>query len=250
MSLQPSVLAALANWTARTLLTAAFAWAVCAAIGLPPAGDLVTLVHAAAVLIGAAILLLPLAASSRRTAPALVLAALLGGGTALAAPFNGMAVGPDLRVGACIGLMLYLIGALTRLLAPRPDRVAMTTAWILFFLAWLSASPVWLAPAVEWLRPGTPVVNTLVAVNPITHLGVAADLDWLRTGWLYRQSPLGSLRYDYPGVQWIVVAYFAAGLLATLAWPKRRSGPRNEPSAASTAKTSAPPARQPPSTGD
>ncbi len=76
-------------------------------------------------------------------------------------------------------------------------RVPMPIAMALFAL--LTLLPVWAAPAVE--LAGNPAVftNAVVAASPLTAFAVALDIDYLRSGWFYANSALGSMRYAYPG---------------------------------------------------
>ncbi len=61
----------------------------------------------------------------------------------------------------------------------------------------------------------TPVVNAVLAANPVVATAAAADIDLLRTDVLYRLSPIAHRQFDYPSWQATTVAY---GGFALLTW--------------------------------
>lgn len=83
----------------------------------------------------------------------------------------------------------------------------------------LTLLPLWAAPLVE--AAGNPWWLTAAVVNasPLTAFAAALEIDYLRTGWFYANSALGSMRYSYPAWQTycLVLAVLpAAALLARL----------------------------------
>lgn len=65
-------------------------------------------------------------------------------------------------------------------------------------LALASLAPVFAAPLVEAAGNPERLTMLVVSASPLTALAVSLDLDYLRTGWFYAHSALGSLRYTYP----------------------------------------------------
>ena len=92
-------------------------------------------------------------------------------------------------------IVAVLLAANIRIVARR-----IPTAVSIALLAAASALPIWAGPLVELSgNPGW--LNRLVLwSSPLTPLAVAIDLDYLRTAWFYRNSALGSMRYEYPGL--------------------------------------------------
>jgi hypothetical protein len=83
----------------------------------------------------------------------------------------------------------------------------------------LAAAPVWLAAPLD---QGWPIADALVALNPLTALALPSETDYLRSDWLYRHSPLGGLRYDYPSAPALIAAYLAvSGAALILPWARR-----------------------------
>lgn len=103
------------------------------------------------------------------------------------------------------GVTFLLLGA-TVLIATR--RVSVPIAVTL--VALLVLMPVWAAPLVELSGNPAGLTNAVVAISPLTAFAVAIDLDYLRTGWFYANSALGSMRYTYPG--WLTLCLLLAVL--------------------------------------
>ena len=109
-----------------------------------------------------------------------------------------------------------------------PDTVADEWArWLVAATLWLlAAAPLWLGPLADLrAREGTAVAEAIVAASPLVHLGLAAGQDVLRTQWLYANSSLGSLQFDYPSLTSVALGYAcAAAVLALLAVGFARRG--------------------------
>jgi hypothetical protein len=72
----------------------------------------------------------------------------------------------------------------------------------------------------RWGRPESWIALAL-AVNPLTAVGAALDLDVLRTPWLYALTSAPEYRFSYPS-PWLTLALYAAAALA-LGWRMCRS---------------------------
>lgn len=168
----------------------------------------------AAALTAACLLLLPPALDKRlRPLCAVPLAAAAGGLTALALPVVlgradlGIAVA---TAGALVvAVMTLLIGATSRLLLEFIGDPTAAMGWVLLTALVLAATPLWLA---EPLDRGAPIADLLVIVNPLTGLGLCGAVDYPRDAWLYRHSPLGGVRYQYPSLASLLLCYLLAGL--------------------------------------
>ena len=215
----------------HSLLDAALAAGLAVAASLvlwPRLGpDLAPLVAAPAAVLSTALFLVPAAVAAGfapgRLLWAAALAAGLALGLALAEPSQTAGVAGGLRLAALAGMLLYLLGALAALLAPAVGSARAALAWLTAAIAVLGTSPVWLAPVIDLGAPGPVATDALVAANPLTHVAVAAHVDYLRREWFYLYSPLGSLRYAYPSA----TATLAGCLLAVLlvSWAAYRLQP-------------------------
>ncbi|RDH88486.1 MAG: hypothetical protein DIZ78_00695 [endosymbiont of Escarpia spicata] len=84
-----------------------------------------------------------------------------------------------------------------------------------FFLALVAGSAtLWLGPLVELFVFSDAAVNAIIAISPLSYLSAAAEYDYLRSEWFYRNTPFGSLRFTYPGSLQLGAIYlgFAAAL--------------------------------------
>ena len=144
---------------------------------------------------------------------------ITAGTAALATAALILATGPfDLRILAlpsatfllvgCFGAILRGISALTE------NRLVGATA-LLTVTTLFTTAPLWLGPAVEHFANQQSVVNTVLALSPLTYLAALADFDFLRTDWFYEHSVLGSLRYQYPS-GWLMSALYACPILIAL----------------------------------
>jgi hypothetical protein len=93
-------------------------------------------------------------------------------------------------------------------------------------LSMLGSLPLWFGPAAELLsNRHSWVVDTTLALSPLTHLAVASGNDLLRNQWFYQHSNLASLQTSYPELNTLAWTYvFACSmlLLATLSWHRRQ----------------------------
>jgi hypothetical protein len=185
-------------------------------------------------------------ATARTTATRVVGWSLAAVGlSAAAAVMTGLGVDRLPRVSAVL-VVLFLVlvvvhavaAALEGLLQRRgsgPEAARESAAWLATAaLLALGAAPLWLGPAAEIAIADRPAaVDAVVAVSPLTHLAVASGNDLLRNQWFYRHSNLAGLRFDYPQLGALLIAYsiIAAVLLLALAVPRARAsahsnGPR------------------------
>jgi hypothetical protein len=87
----------------------------------------------------------------------------------------------------------------------------------------ITSTPLWLGPFVDVFQSGEDVINGIIMTTPLTHFCVAAEYDYLRSEWFYRNSPFGSLPFIYPSFVNVVTAYFALSLsLQMVCWGARR----------------------------
>jgi hypothetical protein len=218
-------------WLVATALAPGFAWTGTLALARPLGFDLTPVTAAAAAILGTLHFLLPLASAGGFRPARLVAASGLAAATTLALALSGpslgigqaMALGNAAGLALTAGLLVYLLGALAVLLAPLIGSAPAALGWLGLVMALLAASPVWLGSALDRLGAGGAAVDALIAVNPVTHLAVVAQIDYLRGDWLYRHSPLGSMRYGYPTPAAILFGYLIACAAASwIAW--RRGG--------------------------
>ncbi len=122
-----------------------------------------------------------------------------------------------------LALMLFLLmmAVLVPILA-FPKRRTDARQIIFTILAILFALPIWLGPLAEQTGNSPGLTNLIVGASPLSALAVSLDIDYLRTSWFYKNSVLGSLRYDY--VSWsayviiltVVIMSFTSRVLKTM----------------------------------
>ena len=124
---------------------------------------------------------------------------------------------------APLALMLFLL--MMTVLVPIfaiPKRRTDARQIIFTILAILFALPIWLGPLAEQTGNSPGLTNLIVGASPLSALAVSLDIDYLRTSWFYKNSVLGSLRYDY--VSWsayviiltVVIMSFTSRVLKTM----------------------------------
>jgi len=220
----------------RSAGLAATALLLLAALG---AGDPDLQASARIVLVTAVVgLLAPLFWPGRADTPGLTVLRIAGWSLAasvlagVAAMLSG--IGPaslPRAAAACAVLFLVLVvvhavaAAVELLLQSRTKQAGSareSAAWLATAaLVALAAAPLWLGPAAELASAGRPqAVNAAVAVSPLTHLAVATGNDLLRNQWFYQHSNLAGLRFDYPRLAPLMIAYclLAAALLVVPAF--------------------------------
>ncbi len=112
---------------------------------------------------------------------------------------------PLLKLAMMIFLMSLLLASL---------RCVFSRSMLIAVFALLLGSPLWLSPLLDSNLLSTQWVNPLLALNPMTHLAISLDLDFLRQDWFYRHSVFGSLPFRYPDFGWVSFSYLL--LLAVL----------------------------------
>jgi hypothetical protein len=101
-------------------------------------------------------------------------------------------------------------------------------------LALLGSIPLWMGPATEIAKHSHPgLIDTVIAVSPLTHLAVAGGNDLLRNPWFYQHSSLSGLQFSYPSLTMIVVCYIAVAV-AVLGVPLLARSKRTPRAALST----------------
>lgn len=207
-------------WRALAIL-AVVAWlgslALLAAIAdfLPPAAVPRLVLQSLVIIAWTWLILLPRICVSKDIWPVPALGLLVAAEVTSAAWLFDLPLEPALPL-ALGSVVLLLAGAgLVSLLARRwpADSVVF---WLLLAVSTLATSPVWAAPLLENHTWPQTLLDSVVAINPITYLALLADWDWLRQDWLYRHSPLGSLRYGYPSINGLTSTYLGTGLAAWL----------------------------------
>lgn len=95
----------------------------------------------------------------------------------------------------CVSLLLW---NLTRLLEGIFSDKSNIRATTLLLATIATSTPVWLGPVMDVYQPRETVINGVVSITPLTHFSVAAEYDYLRSEWLYKNSSFGSLPFSYP----------------------------------------------------
>ncbi|MBL3589022.1 MAG: hypothetical protein JMN24_04405 [gamma proteobacterium endosymbiont of Lamellibrachia anaximandri] len=107
-------------------------------------------------------------------------------------------------------LLITLAGFLKRFRATAD--IALPTVFLLALVA--GSATLWLGPLVELFVFSDAAVNAIIAASPLSYLSAAAEYDYLRSEWFYRNTPFGSLRFAYPNSLLLGAIYlgFAAAL--------------------------------------
>lgn len=205
-------------------LAAILSWAVQHDSPPFPPGALV-LCNAASVAL-AAVLLLPALPDDMPARRLLVwgLLAILGTWILSASP-------APLLLALGVGLLVGLLGSLSECWAVWFGPVgARLCLWGLTGL--VTTAPLWLGPLAERFATWPGVVDTVVAVSPLSYLAALAAEDYLHYDWFYQHTPVGGLPYADPSaVLWSASYAVLAGLCL---WAVRRR----------LARTAGPAARQ------
>jgi hypothetical protein len=173
----------------------------------------------------------PLAVAAQAGCSSLVLLALLGWSDG-AATFGSL-----LRSALAVAVLAWVMSALVQLFA-RQERRHASVSLVAFATLVLGLAPLWGGAIVDAVAPTGAGADILVGVSPLTYLAQAAGWDYLRYDWIYRVTPLGSLRFDYPDFWISTIAYAAlAAALQVLAAGIRQSVSAGLGSAPPTAVT-------------
>lgn len=107
-------------------------------------------------------------------------------------------------------LLVFLFGCLRWSLALRlADRRKAAQISLVTLLLSLTL-PLWAAPLALLQGAGKWLVDTIIALCPVSYLAALAQIDYLRSDWMYRNTPYGSLRFDYPDPLYATIALLAA----------------------------------------
>ena len=116
-----------------------------------------------------------------------------------------------LQILAYISVMIvylsFFLWSLSQLLAAVLDSNRHSRKPILLFTVFITSTPAWLGPLVDIYQPGVSTTNAIIAITPLTHFSIAAEYDYLRSEWFYRNTPFGSLPFTYPGLVSITAGY-------------------------------------------
>ena len=86
---------------------------------------------------------------------------------------------------------------------------------VVLFMLLNGTSTLWLGPPAELFVLGDGLLNTIIAINPLSYLSVAAEFDFLRSDWFYRHSPFGSLHFTYPEYAILTAVYLGLAVLVS-----------------------------------
>lgn len=106
--------------------------------------------------------------------------------------------------------------AVTRLCCAAGPPAALAMGGVLLAFAIAALAPLWLGPLAEAFARHEGVTGAVVAVSPLSYLAALTGYDVLREQWFYANSPLGSLRFTYPGVTPATAAYLGIAVMAAL----------------------------------
>ncbi len=110
-------------------------------------------------------------------------------------------------------LLLSLAGFLKRFRAT--TEIALPTVFLLALVT--GSATLWLGPVVELFVFSDGSVNAIIAISPLSYISAAAEYDYLRSEWFYRNTPFGSLRFAYPDSLQLGAIYLGfAAVLQTL----------------------------------
>jgi hypothetical protein len=177
--------------------------------------------------------LLPPARGRNTAAAGVMLSWCLLSGPALLAGLVFMPGGlpPAAGVGPLTGglmLLVLLFGSLTLALARRLDDCRLASRIGMGLLLISLSVPLWAAPLIL-TGFGAALVDTIIALCPVSYLASLADIDYLRSDWWYQHMPYGGMRYNYADPMRLTLAMLgsvaAIGALGSL----RRPGPGSEP---------------------
>ena len=104
----------------------------------------------------------------------------------------------------CLSLFLWSLSQLAKALFSNALRIRMP---ILLLTASVCSAPVWLGPLVDLYLPYNSIINSIISITPLTHISVAAEYDYLRSEWFYRNTPFGSLPFTYPDLITVISSY-------------------------------------------
>ena len=74
------------------------------------------------------------------------------------------------------------------------------------------AAPLYLAAVAESTSHQI-LVESIIAVSPLSYLAGIADYDFLRSSWFYQNTPFGGLRFNYPAPGIMTVCYIGITLV-------------------------------------
>lgn len=115
---------------------------------------------------------------------------------------------PPLGVGLLVGLLGGLDACWAVWFGPVGARLGI---WGLTGL--VTTAPLWLGPLAERFAAWPGMVDTVVAVSPLSYLAVLAGEDYLHYDWFYQHTPVGGLPYAYPSA-----VLWSAGCAALTGW--------------------------------
>lgn len=198
----------LGSWAALALLSASAAWGV--QFRGPETDTDAVLVTLALIYSWLAVLLNPASRGRGNRAAQDALWAVVAAAGFLLLSLSPVSAEPGLRslqvAGGVLTLVLLYsaVHGFIRLLAASPaSSMALFTLLAAVFLA----APLYLGALAVAASERPAVANVIIAASPASYIAAIIDYDYLRSGWFYRHTPFGGLRFDYPGPGFMTACY-------------------------------------------
>lgn len=123
-------------------------------------------------------------------------------------------------------LLVFLFACLRWSLAMRcKDRRIASQATLATLILSLTL-PLWSAPLAVLNGASKAFVDSIVALCPLSYLAALAEVDYLRSDWMYQYAPYGSLRFDYPAPAVSTLLILLLATIFIMYANVRRAGPR------------------------
>ena len=117
-----------------------------------------------------------------------------------------------LQSGLSVFTISLLLQSASTLLKSLSGRTIYGPLVVFLLTLLIGSTTLWLGPMAELLVLGDDTVNTIIAVSPLSYLSVAAQYDYLRSDWFYRNTPFGSLRFAYPELAILSTVYLSLSM--------------------------------------
>jgi hypothetical protein len=134
--------------------------------------------------------------------------------------------GTALALAQGIAVLVFLFGCWSFTLAYYFNDRRLAARITLVILLLCLTLPLWAAPFAALYGASQWLVDTIVALCPISYLAALTEIDYLRGIWFYQHTPYGSLKYDYPNPAYTTILILLSSLsitfLTRFSWPGRR----------------------------
>jgi hypothetical protein len=114
------------------------------------------------------------------------------------AVLGGFSLAQVASVSLLVAVFAILALGLGRFAAVVSEDELSAAFWSYVFLAVLAAGPVLFGPWIQQASAGETAIEALLLVSPLVAAGTASGLDVMRTETLYRWTPIGQRRFQYP----------------------------------------------------